>query len=162
MGTGRPVWFKDPNDASFSLLLNISEEVGAWVDHGFLGFALDPNFRTNGYIYLLYAVDRHHLLNFGTPGYNPSANQYFAATIGRLTRYTCRASDNFRSVDPASRFILIGETKQTGFAICSIRMGSEAWYSVRMGLCWFHAAMEPSSRPWILAALSLPATPPKP
>ena len=117
------LWFKDPNDASFTLLLDISEEVGAWVDHGFLGFALDPNFRVNGYIYLLYLVDRHHLLNFGTPGYNPNANAYFDATIGRLTRYTCRASDNFRSVDPASRLILIGETKQTGIPVCSSTHG---------------------------------------
>src|SRR4051812_22790605 len=30
--TGK-VWYKDPNDASFSLLLDISEEVGPWVDH---------------------------------------------------------------------------------------------------------------------------------
>jgi PKD repeat protein len=117
------VWFKDPNDASFTLLLDISEEVGAWWDHGFLGFALDPNFRLNGYIYLLYLVDRHHLLNFGTPSYNPNTDEYFAATIGRLTRYTCRASDNFRSVDPATRFILIGETKQTGIPVCSYTHG---------------------------------------
>src|SRR5450432_1120338 len=53
------VWFKDPSDSSFTLLLDISEEVGAWDDHGMLGFALDPNFRVNGYIYLLYVVDRH-------------------------------------------------------------------------------------------------------
>jgi hypothetical protein len=73
--TGR-VWFKDPTDSSPSLLLDISEEVGAWDDHGMLGFALDPNFRANGYIYLLYVVDRYYLLNFGIPGYNPNANQY--------------------------------------------------------------------------------------
>ena len=117
------VWFKDPSDSSFSLLLDISEEVGAWDDHGFLGFALDPNFRVNGYIYLLYVVDRHYLLYFGTPNYDPNANEYNAATIGRLTRYTCRASDNFRSVDLASRFILLGETKQTGLPICSTTHG---------------------------------------
>ena len=57
------------------------------------------------------------------PSYNPNTNEYFAATIGRLTRYTCRASDNFRSVDPASRFILIGETKQTGNPVCSYTHG---------------------------------------
>ena len=108
-----------PTDASFTLLIDISEEVGAWLDHGFLGFALDPNFRVNGHIYLLYAVDRHHLLHFGTPSYNPNTNQYNAATMGRLTRYTCRASDDFRSVDLASRFTLIGETIQTGIPICS-------------------------------------------
>src|SRR4051812_41558706 len=113
------VWFKDPADASFSLLLNISEEVGDWGDLGCLGFTLDPNFRQNGYIYLLYAVDRHHLLYFGTPNYNPNSNEYNAATIGRLTRYTCRQSDGFRSVDMTSRLILIGETKHTGFPICS-------------------------------------------
>src|SRR5437762_1283250 len=49
--TGR-LWFKDPSDTP-TLLLDISEEVGAWEDHGMLGFALDPNFRVNGYIYLL-------------------------------------------------------------------------------------------------------------
>src|SRR4051794_10097928 len=58
------VWVQDPGDAVFSLLIDISEEVGAWVDHGLLGFALDPNFRQTGYIYLLYAVDRHHLMKF--------------------------------------------------------------------------------------------------
>src|ERR1043166_5857771 len=116
--TGK-IWFKDVGDSTFSLLLDINEEVGAWVDHGFLGFALDPNFRVNGYIYLLYVVDRYYLLNYGTPGYNPNSNQYDAATIGRLTRYTCRSSDGFRSVDPASRLILLGETKQTGIVILS-------------------------------------------
>src|SRR5713101_5323540 len=113
------IWFKDPIDSSFSLLLDISEEVGDWGDYGFVGFAFDPAFRVNGYIYLLYAVDRHYLLYFGTPSYNPNANEYNNATIGRLTRYTCRASDGFRSVDPASRFILIGATKDTGFPLCS-------------------------------------------
>ena len=117
------VWFKDPSDPSFTLLLNISEEVGAWWDHGFLGFAVDPNFRVNGYIYLLYVVDRHHLLYFGTPDYNPGTDEFFAATIGRLTRYTCRVVDDFRSVDPASRFVLIGETKQTGTPVCSYTHG---------------------------------------
>ena len=113
------VWFKDPADAGFTQLLDISEEVGDWGDYGCLGFAVDPNFRVNGYIYLLYTVDRHHLLYFGTPSYNPNSNDYNSATIGRLTRYTCRSSDNFRSVDPASRFVLIGQTKQTGFPQCS-------------------------------------------
>src|SRR5205823_1717761 len=96
------VWFQDSADTSPTLLLNISEEVGAWEDHGLLGFALDPNFRVNGYIYLLYVVDRYYLLNFGTPGYNPNSNQYNEATIGRLTRYTCTPSNGFRSVDLAS------------------------------------------------------------
>src|SRR6267143_482575 len=120
--TGK-VWFKDPGDASFSLLLDISEEVGTWEDHGMLGFALDPEFRVNGNIYLLYVVDGHYLLNFGTGSYNPNANLYYTATIGRLTRYTCTSSNGFRSVNLASRAILIGETKQTGFPMVSYSHG---------------------------------------
>src|SRR4051812_14335151 len=57
---GGRVWIKDTSDTTPVLLLNISEEVGAWDDHGFLGFAIDPHFRQNGYIYLLYVVDRHY------------------------------------------------------------------------------------------------------
>src|SRR5689334_10946425 len=34
-------------------LIDISAEVGNWRDHGLLGFTLDPNFLTNGRIYLL-------------------------------------------------------------------------------------------------------------
>src|SRR5262245_35930376 len=52
-------------------VLDISEEVANWGDHGLMGFALDPNYLNNGLIYLLYVVDRYYLMNFGTPGYNP-------------------------------------------------------------------------------------------
>jgi len=117
-GTGQ-VWFKDTGDANYTLLLDIHDEVGKWGDHGMLGFALDPEFRVNGYIYVFYVVDRYYLFHFGDPDYDPNANEYNAATIGRLTRYTCRSADGFRSVDPASRQILIGETRQTGIPICS-------------------------------------------
>ena len=117
-GTGQ-VWFKDPGDPNYTLLLDSHDEVGAWGDHGMLGFALDPDFRDNGYIYVLYVVDRYYLFHSGDPNYDPNANEYNAATIGRLTRYTCRSADGFRSVDPTSRQILIGETKQTGIQICS-------------------------------------------
>ncbi|HXJ71704.1 MAG TPA: PQQ-dependent sugar dehydrogenase, partial [Candidatus Dormibacteraeota bacterium] len=120
--TGR-VWFQDNAETNYTLLLDISDEVGTWQDHGMLGFALDPNFRANGYFYLLYVVDRYHLFNFGSPGYNSASNQYDEATIGRLTRYTCNAADGFRSVLPASRFVLIGETRQTGIPIVSYSHG---------------------------------------
>lgn len=110
--TGK-IWTKDRADSSPTLLINISEEVGG--DHGLLGFALDPNFRVNGYIYLLYVVNRYHLLNYGKPDYVPNTSVINMPTIGRLTRYTCTASSDFRSVDLGSRLILIGETIQTGF-----------------------------------------------
>ena len=112
------VWVVENGVKLATPLLDISDEVGAWRDFGMLGLALHPNFRENGYIYVSYVVDRHHLLHAGTPSYNPATSEYFAATIGRITRYTARAADGFTSVDPASRKILVGESKTTGFPIC--------------------------------------------
>ncbi|MBL0098460.1 MAG: hypothetical protein IPP46_19770 [Bacteroidetes bacterium] len=43
---------------------------GSW----FKWFCLDPNFMVNGYIYLHYTVDRHHLMKFGTPQYNANTD----------------------------------------------------------------------------------------
>ncbi|MCB2380559.1 PQQ-dependent sugar dehydrogenase, partial [Hymenobacter sp. BT635] len=101
-------------DGQRQLVLDISDEVGAWGDQGLIGFALDPSFDTNGYIYLLYVVDRHHLLHAGTPTYNPATNDYYSATIGRLTRYTAVPAGTTYTVSAASRKILLGATKSTG------------------------------------------------
>ncbi|QHT65828.1 PKD domain-containing protein [Rhodocytophaga rosea] len=94
------------------LLLDISPEVGGWHDHGLLGFALHPQFETNGYFYVLYLVDRHHLLYAGTATYNAATDLYFTATIGRLTRYT--ATKTATGYSTSNRKILIGATKSTG------------------------------------------------
>ncbi len=111
------VWLVENGVKSAEPLIDIEEEVGDWRDLGLLGFALDPNFQSNGYIYLLYDVDYHHLKYFGTAQYDPFKNEYFHDTIARVTRYTCNASDGFRSVDPNSRHVLIGESMSTGFPI---------------------------------------------
>ncbi|MEO1518059.1 MAG: GEVED domain-containing protein [Bacteroidota bacterium] len=111
---GGKVWVVENGNKLPNPLIDIGEEVGNWRDFGLVGFALDPNFLNNGHIYLLYIVDRHHLLNFGTSSYNPSTNSYFAATIGRITRYTATASSNFTSVDYNSRRVLFGESVSTG------------------------------------------------
>lgn len=105
-------------DLQTALALDISEEVGDWGDYGLLGLALDPNFSTNGYIYLLYVVDRHHLLYFGTGQYNPASNLYNNATIGRITRYTTLVNGSQETMaNPAGRLVLLGETKSTGIPI---------------------------------------------
>ncbi len=96
------------------LVLDISAEVGGWEDHGLLGLALDPNFDSNGYLYLLYVVDRHYLINFGTAAYSATTNDYYSATIGRVTRYTATPAGTGYTVSPASRKILLGATKSTG------------------------------------------------
>jgi len=111
---GGRVWTVENGVRATEPLIDISEEVGNWRDFGLVGFALDPNFLNNGYIYLWYVVDRHHLLNFGTPNYNANASSEKEATIARLTRYTANPADNFNSVTPNSRKILIGETKSSG------------------------------------------------
>src|SRR5688572_4858210 len=117
------VWIFEDDTRLETPLIDISEEVGNWDDHGLLGFALHPNFRQNGYFYLLYVVDHHHLVHYGTAQYDPQADDYFRATIGRVTRYTARAADGFRTADLGSRAVLIGETASTGIPITSYLHG---------------------------------------
>ncbi len=95
-------------------ILDISEEVAFFLDHGMLAVALHPNFTNNGYVYLNYAVDRHHLLRFGTTAYDPNRNATHEASIGRLTRYTLDKNKNFSEVVPGSRKVLIGTEKTNG------------------------------------------------
>lgn len=115
---GGKVWIIDTNGVKLSNpLINISDEVGNWRAHGMLGFTLDPNFLTNGYIYLYYAVDRYALLNWGLPGYNPNTSITHDASIGRITRYTADAATGFTTVNLNTRLVLLGETKSTGIAL---------------------------------------------
>ena len=98
-------------------LVDIHEEVGNWRDHGMLGFALDPKFLENGYIYLFYAVDRHHLLYYGTDQYHPDSTATFHASIGRVTRYTADPNNDFRSVIEGSRKVILGSELSNGIPI---------------------------------------------
>ncbi|MEO8146158.1 MAG: PKD domain-containing protein [Bacteroidia bacterium] len=112
------VWITDTNGNKLTTpLLDIHHEVGNWVDHGLNGFALDPGFLTNGYYYLFYTVDRHYLLNYGTPAYLPNTNEYNNATIARIVRYQANAATNFTTTIAASRTILIGDTKKNGIMV---------------------------------------------
>ena len=120
---GGRVWLVEDGVRHETPVIDISEEVGAWQDYGMLGVALHPNFLNNGYIYLFYVVDHHYLAHYGTPSYDPAANEYFQATIGRLTRYRVRVEDDFHTVDPASRTVLLGETGSTGCLIQSVTHG---------------------------------------
>ncbi|MBK7855713.1 MAG: PQQ-dependent sugar dehydrogenase [Bacteroidetes bacterium] len=112
------IWVIDTNGNKLATpLLDIHDEVGNWRDHGLGGFALDPNFRTNGYFYLYYTVDRHHIRFFGTPSYSPGNDEFFSATIARLTRYTANSATNFTTLVANSRLVLLGETKKTGVPV---------------------------------------------
>ncbi len=120
------VWIVTNGVRQAQPLINLTNKVGGWQDHGLLGFALDPDFLDNGYIYLLYVVDHNYLVNFGTPNYDASMVQYYRATIGRITRYTAQATNGFRSVDLASRKVLVGESISTGFPILDISHGLDS------------------------------------
>jgi len=115
---GGRVWLVENGVKSAAPLIDLSQEVGDWRDHGMLGFAIDPDFSVNGHIYLMYVVDYHHARYFGTPQYNPNTDEYFRDTIGRVTRYTANAFDGFRSVDPGSRLVLLGDTLTNGIPVC--------------------------------------------
>ncbi|MBL8749782.1 MAG: PQQ-dependent sugar dehydrogenase [Planctomycetes bacterium] len=105
-------------------LIDLREEVGNWGDHGMLGIALDPAFAQNGFLYLAYVVDRHHLLHHGTGGYSALANEYLDATVLRITRYTCDPATDQLSVVPSSRLVLLGESAATGPAVTSSTHGA--------------------------------------
>lgn len=95
-------------------VLDISDEVGDWRDFGFASFCLDPDFDTNGLVYMYYMVDREHLMNYGTPSYDPNDNDYFEATISRLTRYQLNIGSDPLTTDYSSRTVLLGESVSTG------------------------------------------------
>lgn len=107
------VWIVEDGVRLPNPLLNIDQEVGNWGDYGMLGFALDPNFLSNGQVYVMYAVDRHHLLYFGTGSYDQFASEPNAACMVRIARYTA-SGPAFTTVDPATRVVLLGETISTG------------------------------------------------
>ncbi|MEM0897436.1 MAG: carbohydrate-binding protein, partial [Verrucomicrobiota bacterium] len=111
---GGKVWIVHNGTKHAEPLLDISEEVGNWRDFGMLGFALDPNFLSNGRIYCGYLVDLHHLKNFGSSNYDPNTNTYNTATISRVTRYTVNSFNGNATVDYESRKVLVGESASTG------------------------------------------------
>ncbi|MBO0934936.1 PQQ-dependent sugar dehydrogenase [Fibrella sp. HMF5335] len=99
-------------------LIDLREEVDNSSDRGLLSLELDPNFSLNGYVYLSYVMDRHHLFYYGTPTYDADVND-MGATILRVTRYTVSpqsltaTNPNQMSVVPGSRLVLLGESKST-------------------------------------------------
>ncbi|HET9886510.1 MAG TPA: PQQ-dependent sugar dehydrogenase, partial [bacterium] len=86
-------------------VIDLTAEVHNAGDKGLLGIALDPAFAQNGRIYLLYNVDPI----FGQPD-EPNES----ASFGRITRYTISGN----VAQPASRFILLGNSAEDGIANC--------------------------------------------
>lgn len=110
------VFIRNQDVISSTPVIDLSEEVGSWHDHGLLSVALHPDFSINGFIYLYYVVDRHHLLHHGTPGYDTDSTESFNATIARLTRLTIDTQD-YSQLIPGSRKVLIGDSLHNGIPI---------------------------------------------
>jgi len=115
------VWVSTWNGSSYvrqnTPVLDISQEVGEWNDFGLHSLCFDPDFETNGLVYLFYTVDLHHVLYYGTPQYNSSSNQYHNATISRVTRYQLQNTAGLITTNYASRTVLLGESKTTGIPV---------------------------------------------
>lgn len=111
-------------------VLDISEEVTDWSDHGLVSMALDPNFPEKPFLYLYYTVDRHHLVNFGTPAYDPSIDLYNQASIGRVSRFEVSFEEGKVIGDASSQKIIFGKNWDEGNPIL---MGSHGVGSVVFG-----------------------------
>jgi hypothetical protein len=135
------VWIlSEDGEASEEPFLDISEEVLPWRDHGFMSLVVDPEFLSNGLVYVLYVVDPHHLHLFGSPDYDPNETWESMASIGRVTRYEATSESAFALVDPSTRYVLIGESIDKGIPILhqshglgSIFFGSDGSLLLSMG-----------------------------
>ncbi|NBC05918.1 MAG: PKD domain-containing protein [Bacteroidetes bacterium] len=97
--------------------LDISEQVSNWKDHGLMDMVLDNDFLANGYFYVLYAVDRHHYDNYGTPAYHPDSTVTWAPTFGRVVRYRADPTTAYLKALPDSEHILLGATHDNGIPL---------------------------------------------
>src|SRR5579862_2001852 len=108
--------------------IDLRQEVLSRGDAGMLGIALDPNFASNGYVYLSYAVDPD------SDGIDTNS-----VAFGRVVRYQVSQS-NPNVADLSSRLILIGRTWSDGtplpwvdHAIDQLRFGTDGTLLVGIG-----------------------------
>ncbi len=109
------VWIIDDGKKLPEPLLEIEDEVNIFWTRGMTGLALDPDYENNGYIYLMYTVDWEYYITDGNP--DPGNLDTIRDTFGRLVRYTSDPTTNFTTILPDSRWVMIGETHDTGFPV---------------------------------------------
>jgi glucose/arabinose dehydrogenase len=93
--------------------LDISARVNIVGDRGMLGFALDPNFATNGFVYVYYTYE---------PTGNPND---VGARTGRLTRFRVDSANPDVTL-PGSETILLGSLSTTPCAENSDCIGNDS------------------------------------
>ncbi|RDB08001.1 PQQ-dependent sugar dehydrogenase [Runella aurantiaca] len=112
------VWairFDANGNAQKYLLLDINYEVLSNNDLGLVSVVLHPDFLTNGYLYLMYAVNRTYLLT----GMNGNDGSDQTGSIVRITRYKANinAAPSFTALVNNSRVVLLGTTPSDGIPI---------------------------------------------
>lgn len=107
------VWAFVDGELQSEPVIDIKQEVAGYGELGCLGFALHPDFMLNGYIYMYYIVDRHHLLHFGTDNYDPEANEYYGASVGRVSRFQVQLND-YTTLIEGSQTVLFGQGVHDG------------------------------------------------
>ncbi|MFO0980248.1 MAG: PQQ-dependent sugar dehydrogenase [Planctomycetota bacterium] len=100
------LWFVE-DDVKRNLVLDLQTEVLNNGDRGLIDVAADPQFASNGYIYLLLAVD---------PTLDDRDDDL--ETFARLVRYTTSYAQGSLTADPSSRLDLLGDRWSTGFPSC--------------------------------------------
>jgi glucose/arabinose dehydrogenase len=96
-------------------LLDLSDEVNIYWTRGMTGLALDPDFENNGFIYLAYTVDWEYYITGGDP--DPTQLDTNHDTFGRIVRYTLDPQTDFTTVMSDSRWEMIGDSHDNGFAV---------------------------------------------
>ena len=116
---GQVYWIDQEGEIQQEPMIDLSEEVSSWDDHGLTGMALDPLFLINGRFYLLYTVDLHHYEFFGTDAYHPDTTTIKQATFGRLVSYQLDMNNDLKVADLRTRKVLIGKDIEDGIPLVS-------------------------------------------
>ena len=122
-----------PTNMRSETVLDLSGEVNGIIERGMTGIAVDPNFTSNGHIFLLYTYD--------SPGEERSGNDL---RRGHLVRYTMRE----RAVDAGSRKVILEgfESDVPFHSAGTVRFGTDGM---------LYASFGDSSNPYVLDDLAL-------
>ncbi len=111
--------------------IDLRDEVNNVHDRGLLGIALDPDFDTQPWVYLLYVVE---------PDPDDPDTTGSIPTFGRLVRYRGDNATGGLTADLSSRQVLIGDTPADGFIHCfrthavgALRFGHDGSLFVSLG-----------------------------
>jgi glucose/arabinose dehydrogenase len=89
--SGVVVEFDSLSDPTATIVADLSTNVYDWADRGLLGMALDPNFLTNPYLYVLYTLDAP--IGQQPPVYHDDCGADYCVAGARLSRILVDANN---------------------------------------------------------------------